>query len=219
MIFQDRRDAGRRLASQLASYANREDVIVLGVPRGGVAVAFEVATALQVPLDVFISRKLGVPWQEELAFGAVATGGVHILDTELVAGLGIPDSEIERITTATRIELERRERVYRGDRPPVKLEGKTVILVDDGIATGSSIRAAIRALRQLKPVRLVVAVPVAPVSTCNRLKQEVDQLVCVSMPEGFLGIGEFYDDFSQMTDDEVTELLRRAESSTSQKVV
>lgn len=219
MIFENRADAGRRLATQLGDYADRNDVIVLGIPRGGVPVAFEVAVALNAPLDVFVSRKLGVPWQEELAFGAVASGGVRVLDTEVVEGVGISDSEIAHITATARMEVERRERAYRGGRPPLKLEGKTVILVDDGIATGSSIRAAISALRQLKPARLVVAVPVAPLSTCDHLKSEVDQLVCVFMPEGFVGIGESYDDFSQLTDGEVTELLRRAERPSTQRVV
>jgi putative phosphoribosyl transferase len=213
MNFRDRIDAGRSLADQLMDYANRTDVIVLGIPRGGVSVAFAVAAALHVPLDVFISRKLGVPWQEELAFGAVAGGGMRILDPEIVAASGISNSEIERITAAARTEVERRERVYRGGRPSLNLEGKTVVLVDDGIATGSSIEAAIGALRQLKPARIVIAVPVAPVSTCSRLRRDVDQLVCVLMPETFSGIGEFYDDFSQVADAEVIELLRRADQS------
>jgi putative phosphoribosyl transferase len=211
MMFENRADAGRRLATQLGDYTNRNDVIVLGIPRGGVPVAFEIAMALNAPLDVFVSRKLGVPWQEELAFGAVASGGVRVLDSEVVGGAGISDSEIERVTATARMEVERRERAYRNDRPPLKLEGRTVILVDDGIATGSSMRAAISALRELKPARLVIAVPVVPESTCNRLEREVDQLVCVLMPESFSGIGEFYDDFSQLADAEVTELLRRAE--------
>jgi len=210
-MFENRADAGRRLATQLGDYTNRNDVIVLGIPRGGVPVAFEIAMALNAPLDVFVSRKLGVPWQEELAFGAVASGGVRVLDSEVVGGAGISDSEIERVTATARMEVERRERAYRNDRPPLKLEGRTVILVDDGIATGSSMRAAISALRELKPARLVIAVPVVPESTCNRLEREVDQLVCVLMPESFSGIGEFYDDFSQLADAEVTELLRRAE--------
>ena len=211
MMFENRADAGRRLATQLGDYTNRNDVIVLGIPRGGVPVAFEIAMALNAPLDVFVSRKLGVPWQEELAFGAVASGGVRVLDSEVVGGAGISDSEIERVTATARMEVERRERAYRNDRPPLKLEGRTVILVDDGIATGSSMRAAISALRELKPARLVIAVPVVPESTCNRLEREVDQLVCLLMPESFSGIGEFYDDFSQLADAEVTELLRRAE--------
>jgi len=217
MMFDNRKDAGRKLANLLGSYANRNDVIVLGIPRGGVPVAFEVASALDAPLDVFVSRKLGVPGQEELAFGAIASGGVRVLDAELVEAVGISDSEIERITTQVRMELERRERAYRGDRPPLKVEGSSVILVDDGIATGSSMRAAIRGLRQLKPGRLVVAVPVAPVSTCNRIRADVDELVCAFMPESFYAIGQFYDDFSQVTDQEVTDLLHRAEQRPFQK--
>lgn len=211
MIFQNRFDAGRKLANQLMDYANRTDVIVLGIPRGGVSVAFEVAVALRAPLDVFVSRKLGVPWQEELAFGAVAAGGVRILDPEIVASLGISDAEIERVTAIARTEVERRERAYRGSRLPLNLQGKTVILIDDGIATGSSMQAAIGALRQLKPARLVVAVPVATVLTCNRLRPDVDQLVCMLLPDGFVGVGQFYDDFSQVSDGEVLELLRSAE--------
>jgi putative phosphoribosyl transferase len=219
VVFENRTDAGRRLARLLGDYANRNDVIVLGIPRGGVPVAFEVAAALKAPLDVFISRKLGVPWQEELAFGAVASGGVRILDADIVEALGISDSEIERITATVKREVERRERAYRGGRPPLEVERFTVILVDDGIATGASMRAAIGALRQLKPARLVVAVPVAPVTTCNRLRREVDQLVCVHMPESFMAIGQFYEDFSQVTDAEVSDLLQRTGRSAVHKTV
>ena len=219
MVFENRADAGRKLASQLGAYANRKDVIVLGIPRGGVPVAFEVAVSLNAPLDVFVSRKLGVPGQEELAFGAIASGGVRILDTEIVEAVGISGAEIERITASVKMELARRERRYRGDRPSLKVEGSTVILVDDGIATGSSMLAAITALHQMKPARLVVAVPVAPVSTCHRLKREVDQLLCVYMPETFFAIGQFYDDFSQVTDQEVIDLLHRAEQPAIHKVV
>jgi len=210
MIFGDRVEAGRRLAEKLRAYAKRNDVVVLGIPRGGVPVAFEVAAALDAPLDVFLSRKLGVPRQEELAFGAVASGGVRVLDRELIEAVGISKQEIEQITNRVRAELERRERVYRGSRPPLQLEGKIAILIDDGIATGSSMLAAIDALRHLKPARIVVAVPVAPLSTCHRLRNEVDELVCVDMPETFYAIGQFYDDFSQVTDEEVTSLIHRA---------
>jgi putative phosphoribosyl transferase len=219
MAFQDRVDAGRKLANRLSAYANRSDVIVLGIPRGGVPVAFEVARALDAPLDVFLSRKLGVPGQEELAFGAVATGGVRVLDQELIDAVGIPEQEIERITEKVKQELERRESVYRGSRPPLKVEGQTVILVDDGIATGSSIRAAINALRQMKPARIVIAVPVAPLSTCNRLRGEVEELVCVDTPELFFAIGQFYEDFAQLTDEEVTDLLHRASQPPVRKAV
>jgi putative phosphoribosyl transferase len=218
IVFENRVDAGRRLASRLGTYRNRKDVIVLGIPRGGVPVAFEVAAALGTPLDVFVSRKLGVPGQEELAFGAIASGGVRILDREITEAAGISDAEVERITANVRKEVERREKVYRGGRQPLVVQGQTVILVDDGIATGSSMRAAINALRQMKPVRLVVAVPVAPRSTCNRLRQEVDELICVQTPEDFMAIGQFYEDFSQVADEEVTSLLRRAAQPVAQNV-
>ncbi len=218
-MFRDRVDAGGKLAKQLSTYANRSDVIVLGIPRGGVPVAFEVANALNAPLDVFLSRKLGVPGQEELAFGAVATGGIRVLDHELIDAVGIPEHEIERITEHVKMELERREDVYRSGRPPLDVEGQTVILVDDGIATGSSMRAAINALRQMKPARIVIAVPVAPVSTCERLREDVDELVCIDTPEPFFAIGQFYEDFSQLTDEEVTLLLHRASQPPVQKTV
>ena len=217
-IFADRVDAGRRLAGRLGAYRNRKDLLVLGIPRGGVPVAFEVAAALDAPLDVFVSRKLGVPGQEELAFGAVASGGVRILDREITEAVGISDAEVERITANVRKEVERREKVYRGGRQPLMVQGHTVILVDDGIATGSSMRAAIGALRQMKPIRLMVAVPVAPLSTCNRLRQEVDELICVQTPEDFYAIGQFYEDFSQVADEEVTRLLHRAEQPAAQMV-
>jgi len=218
VVFRDREDAGRKLAAQLCGYKNRKEVIVLGIPRGGVPVAYEVAKALDAPLDIFVSRKLGVPWQEELAFGAVATNGTRVLDREIVEAVGISDEEIEQITARVKQELERREHLYRGKLPPLKLDGLTVILVDDGIATGSSMRAAIHALRQMKPAKIVVAVPVAPQSTCKRLKSEVDHLVCVHTPEEFYAIGQFYEDFSQVADEEVTELLHRAAQPVLQNV-
>jgi putative phosphoribosyl transferase len=210
MIFANRTEAGQKLALHLRKYANRDDVIVLGAPRGGVPVAFEVATGLKAPLDVFVLRKLGVPGREEFAFGAIASGGVRILDRDTVEGLGITGLDIERVTKTEEQELERRERAYRGGRPPLDVTGRTVILVDDGIATGASMRAAIRALRQMKPSRIVIAVPVAPVSTCSSLQSEADELVCLEMPEPFFGVGQFYDDFSQVSDDEVKDLLAAA---------
>lgn len=213
MIFENRAQAGRQLAEKLGAYRGRQDVVVLGIPRGGVPVAFEVAMVLKAPLDIFLSRKLGVPWQEELAFGALASGGVQVLDQDLVRELGLSAQEIDRIAETVRTELERRERVYRGDRPPLKVEGKVALLVDDGIATGSSMRAGIKALRQMKPSRLVVAVPVAPFHTSKTMRSEVDELVCVYAPEFFYAIGQFYEDFSQVTDEEVTRLLRRAAQS------
>jgi len=208
MIFSDRIDAGRRLAKKLDVYAGRNDVLVLGIPRGGVPVAFQVATELGAPLDVFVVRKLGVPSHEELAFGAIATGGVRVLDAQIVDEVGISELEIERIAAKERQELNRRESVYRGGRPPLNLGGKTVILVDDGIATGASTLAAITALRELKPARIVLAAPVAPASTCRRLRRKVDDLVCLDTPEDFFAIGQFYEDFSQVSDEEVTSLLQ-----------
>jgi len=210
MIFANRTEAGQAVAVRLRKYANRDDVIVLGAPRGGVPVAFEVATDLRAPLDVLVLRKLGVPGREEFAFGAIASGGVRILDLDTVEGLGMTGLDIERVIRAEEQELERRERAYRGGRPPLEVSGLTVILVDDGIATGSNIRAAIRALRQMKPARIVIAVPVAPAPTCNRLQFEADELVCLEMPEPFYGVGQFYDDFSQVSDEEVRELLDSA---------
>jgi putative phosphoribosyl transferase len=217
MVFDHRADAGRKLAARLSAYAKRKDVIVLGIPRGGVPVAFEVAKALEAPLDVFLSRKLGVPGQEELAFGAVASGDVRVLDQQIIEAVGVSKQQIEETTQNVKKELERRERIFRGSRPPLKVEGLTVLLVDDGIATGSSMRAAIRALRQMKPARVVVAVPVAPVSTCNRLQHEVDELVCLHMPESFFAIGQFYADFSQVPDEDVTGLLQQTAGPAVQK--
>jgi putative phosphoribosyl transferase len=210
MIFRDREEAGRKLAELLHAYAKRDNVIVLGIPRGGIPVAFQVAKALDAPLDIFVSRKLGVPGQEELAFGALATGGTKVLDRQIIEAVGISEQQIEQITTRVRKELERRESLYRGDRPPLKVQGMTVLLVDDGIATGSSMRAAIGALRQMKPAGVVVAVPVAPQSTYDRLRTEVDEFVCVYTPYDFFAIGQFYEDFSQVSDEEVTRLLRYA---------
>ena len=210
MIFANRAEAGQDLALRLKKYANRDHVIVLGAPRGGVPIAFEVATALHAPLDVFVLRKLGVPGREELAFGAIASGGVRVLYRRTIEGLGITGLDIERVTQAERQELERRERAYWGGRPPLDVTGMVVILVDDGIATGSSMWAAIRALRLMKPARIVIAVPVAPPSACDLLLPEVDEFVCLEMPEPFFGVGQFYDDFSQVSDEEVKKLLGSA---------
>ena len=210
MRFDDREDAGRKVAEALRAYVNREDVLVLGMPRGGVPVAYEVAQALHAPMDVFLCRKLGVPMQEELAFGAIALGGVRVLDEQIVEAVGLRKHEIDEITARERKELERRERVYRAGRPPLDVAGRTVILVDDGIATGASMFASVRALRQLKPARIVVAVPVAPVSTCKRLGAEVDELVCVHRSSSFYAIGQFYLEFAQLTDEEVVKLLQQA---------
>lgn len=218
MKFRDRREAGQMLARRLRAYAGRRDVLVLGIPRGGVPVAYEVATELNVPLDVFVLRKLGVPGHEELAFGAIASGGARVLDREITEVLEISEPEIERITTSEHNELRRRELAYRGGRPPVNIKGLTVIVVDDGIATGSSLRAGIKALRQLKPAKIVIGAPVAPLTTFNRLKLEVEELVCVEVPESFYAIGQFYEDFSQVTDREVVDLLKKSHQQAERKI-
>jgi putative phosphoribosyl transferase len=208
--FKDRIDAGRRLAAQLTSYARRADVLVLALPRGGVPVAFEVARALGVPLDVFIVRKLGVPGHEELAMGAIASGGARLVDERLVQQLGIRDQQIEAVANAEQRELERRERQYRGDRPPPDVAGRTVILVDDGLATGASMRVAVAALRHEHAASVVVAVPIAPPETCELLRSEANDVVCAVTPEPFYAVGLWYEDFTQTTDEEVHELLERA---------
>src|ERR1700680_4995905 len=206
-LFRDRREAGRLLAAKLSGYANRPDLLVLALPRGGVPVAYEVARALGAPLDVFVVRKLGVPGYEELAMGAVATGGVRVLNDQLVERLGIPESLIDAVAARERQELARRERLYRGGRPPPDVRGRTVILVDDGLATGATMRAAIMALRQLQPARIVAAIPTASPETCEELRAEVDDVICAITPEPFLAVGHWYEDFSQTTDDEVRGLL------------
>ena len=210
VIFKNRDEAGRRLASRLGKYADRDDVIVLGVPRGGVPIAFEVATTLNLPLDIFVLRKLGVPGHEELAFGAIGSGGVRVLNEDVVERLGISDLKIDLVIRTEREELERREKLYRGNRPPLDVHERTVILVDDGIATGASVMVAIQALKQMKPAAIVVAAPVAPRATYERLRREVDEMVCVEMPEPFYGVGQFYLDFSQVSDNEVIELFEGA---------
>jgi putative phosphoribosyl transferase len=209
-LFSDRADAGRVLAEQLRHYADRPDVIVLALPRGGVPVAYEVAKALHAPLDIFVVRKLGIPGHEELAMGAVATGGVRVLNDQVVKGLSIPGFVIDAVANWELQELERRERLYRGDRPPPEVRGKTAILVDDGLATGSTMLAAVKALRKLGPARIVVAVPVASPDTCELLKEYVDETVCAATPEPFYAVGLWYRDFSQTTDEEVRELLERS---------
>jgi len=208
--FVDRTEAGKLLAAGLTHYAGRQDTIVLALPRGGVPVAFEIARALSALLDVFLVRKLGLPGQEELAMGAIATGGVRVLNRDVVAYLNIPQRTIDTVARQEQQELDRRERLYRGDRPAPELRGVTVILVDDGLATGSTMRAAIAALKKLEPGRIVVAVPVAPPSAVEELKQEVDEVVCIFTPEPFDGVGRWYQDFSQTTDQEVRDLLKRA---------
>jgi putative phosphoribosyl transferase len=207
--FRNRTEAGKLLATKLTDYANRPDVLVLGLPRGGIPVAFEVAKALNAPLDVCLVRKLGVPGHKELAMGAIATGGVRVINENVVYWLRIPEQTIDEVAAMEMRELERRNRVYRGNRPPPKVKNHTVILVDDGIATGSTIRAAIATLKQQQPQELIVAVPVAPPSTCDELEAEVDKVVCVMMPEALYAIGIWYEDFEQTSDAEVCELLAR----------
>jgi predicted phosphoribosyltransferase len=210
MLFRDRADAGRQLSAHLAHYAGRDDVIVLALPRGGVPVAYEVATALGAPLDVFLVRKLGVPGHEELAMGAIASGGVRVENEVVVRQLGIPERAIDAAAVRELQELERREAAYRGDRPPPDVRGKTAILVDDGLATGSTMRAAVAALRRRGPARVVVAVPVGAPETCAEFAEEADEAVCAREPEPFLAVGAWYADFAQTTDEEVRELLERA---------
>jgi putative phosphoribosyl transferase len=208
--FADRTDAGRVLAAHLREYADRPGVLVLALPRGGVPVAFEVARELDAPLDVFLVRKLGVPGHEELAMGAIASGGIRIVNEQVVRALGITDDQIAAAAAAEARELERRDREYRGDRPPPAVQGRTVVLVDDGLATGSTMRAAAAAVRAQEPRHLVVAVPVGAAETCEALRGEVDRVVCAVTPEPFYGVGMWYEDFTQTTDEEVRELLGRA---------
>ncbi|GAB4249874.1 MAG: phosphoribosyltransferase [Thermoleophilia bacterium] len=208
--FADRAQAGRELAERLQQFADRQDVLVLALPRGGVPVAYEVARSLHVPLDVFIVRKLGVPGHEELAMGAVASGGTRVLNQEVLSYVRVPREEIELATRRELEEVERREKLYRGDRPPPKIEGRTVILVDDGLATGSTMRAAVHALRGLGPQAVVVAVPTAAPQTCAEVGREVDEVICVMTPEPFYAVGAWYQDFAQTSDEEVRRMLRSA---------
>ncbi len=210
MVFHDRSEAGQFLAEKLQAYAGRPDVLVLALPRGGVPVGYEVAHALHAPLDVYLVRKLGVPGHEELAMGAIASGGVRVLNWDVVGALGIPEEIIEQVAASELQELQRRERIYRGKRPPPDVHGRIVILVDDGLATGSSMRAAIAALRRQQPAKIVVAVPVGSVETCAEMQQEADEVVCASTPDPFAAVGYWYEDFSQTTDQEVHDLLERA---------
>src|SRR5947208_3466501 len=208
--FRDRTEAGKLLAAQLAAYANQQDPIVLALPRGGVPVGFEIAQALHAPLDVIVVRKLGVPGQEELAMGAIATGGICILNKDVVQFLNIPDEVIDEITAQELQELERREHLFRGERPAYDVGGRTVILVDDGIATGATMHAAVAAIKQRQPTRIIIAVPTAAPSTCDEFAAEVDELVCVIRPEPFIAVGYWYRQFSQTSDEEVRSLLERA---------
>lgn len=205
--YRDRADAGVRLAEHLAAYADRADVVVLGLPRGGVPVAAEVARSLRAPLDVFCVRKLGVPGDEELAMGAIATGGFIVVNERVVSELGVSDRVLAEVAAAERDELDRRERAYRGGSPPARLAGRTVLVVDDGLATGATMRAAVRAVRAAGPRRVIVAVPVAAAETCRSLERDADELVCPLTPGGFRSVGAWYEDFSTTSDDEVRRCL------------
>jgi len=208
--FHDRTEAGRLLAKKLVAYANRADVVVLALPRGGVPVAFEVAKVLQAPLDVSLIRKLGVPGHEELAMGAIASGGMIVRNDEVIAGLGVPSSVLETVAVREQQELERQKHLYRGDQPLPDLHDCTTIFVDDGLATGATMRAAVAALRQHHPAHSVVAVPIAAPDTCEALRADVDEVICALTPEPFYAVGLWYEHFSQTTDDEVQDLLAQA---------
>lgn len=208
--FRDRIEAGRLLGEALCDYAGRSDVVVLALPRGGVPVAFEVVKAIDAPLDLMLVRKLGTPGQEELAMGAIASGGVRLLNPDIVAQLRISGEAIDEVERSERRELERRQRSYRGDRPAPVVMGRRVILVDDGLATGATMRTAVKALRMQQPARIVVAVPVAPADTIGVLRREADEVVCLATPEPFWSIGGWYREFPQTSDEEVKELLARA---------
>jgi len=209
--FRDRRDAGRRLAGlpELRKYAGRDDAVVLALPRGGVPVAFEIAQAFGLPLDAYVVRKLGVPGHEELAMGAIATGGTRVVDVEVVRRLELDEETVAGVAAQQQRELEERERRYSADRGPLELRGKTVLLVDDGLATGSTMRAAIQSVRAKQPAAVVVAVPAAPRQTCERLREEADEVICAIIPDLFFAVGSWYEHFDQTSDDEVVELLRR----------
>jgi putative phosphoribosyl transferase len=214
MRFRNREEAGQWLADRLMDYANRTDVLILALPRGGVPVAFEVAQALNAPLDIFVVRKLGLPNHKELAMGALASGGVRVLNDEVVNQLHIPEKVIDAVAAQEQRELERREQLYRDDRRAVSVQGRTVILIDDGLATGSTMRAAVSALHRQNPAAIVVAVPVAARETCEVLKGEVDEMICAYTPEPFYAVGMWYEDFSQTSDNEVRDLLARAAQAT-----
>jgi putative phosphoribosyl transferase len=219
MLIRDRAEAGQILATKLKQYAKKPDVIILALPRGGVPVAYQVATILDLPLDIFLVRKLGVPGQEELAMGAIASGGVRVLNHDVIQSLQIPESIIDSIAAKEQRELERREKFYKQEAPPFDLKNKTVILIDDGLATGATMRAAAEALKQQEVNKIVIAVPVAAESTCRELSQLVDEVVCVLTPEPFYGVGYWYDDFSQTSDSEVIELLKKIHHGATERIL
>lgn len=213
--FKDRRDAGRKLAQKLAGYSGEKNVLILALPRGGVPVAYEVARALNVPLDVFLVRKLGLPGREELALGAIASGGTRVLNGDIIRMLSVPEEVINFVVKREAEELQRRERLYRGERTFPSVRNRIVILIDDGLATGASMRAAIAGLRAHHPDRIVIAVPTASPETCQAFQGEVDEVVCAITPELFYGVGRWYEDFSQVTDEEVRVLLEQASHQVS----
>jgi predicted phosphoribosyltransferase len=208
--FKDRRDAGKKLAQKLSAYANQSNMLILALPRGGVPVAYEVALALNVSLDIFLVRKLGLPGREELAIGAIASGGVRILNTDIIRMLSVPQEVINFVARRELQELQRRERLYRGNRPSPEVRDRKVILIDDGLATGASMRAAVAGLRAQHPSRIIIAVPAAAAETCDALRSEVDEVICAITPEPFYGVSRWYEDFSQVTDEEVRTLLENA---------
>ena len=208
--FKNRVHAGQYLAERLTQYAAASAAVVLGLPRGGVVVAHEIAVKLGLPLDIFLVRKLGVPGYEELAMGAIASGGVRVMNEDVMRQIRIPDSAVEAVTRREELELKRREVAYRGNRPPLNVEGLTVILVDDGLATGSTMRAAVTALRRQNPKRIIVAVPTASPDVCDEFKAEVDEILCGMTPTPYYAVGAWYEDFSQTTDEEVRQLLQEA---------
>jgi predicted phosphoribosyltransferase len=214
--FANRTEAGRQLAEKLEKYSGRDDVIVLGLPRGGVPVAYEVAKRLHTPLDVFIVRKLGVPGFEELAAGAIASGGVRVLNQDVVRAIPYAEEAIEAVTAKETTELERREQIYREGRLPPELRDRTVILVDDGLATGATMRAAVKALRERGTAKIVVAVPVGPPDTCQEIAEQADETICLSTPVFFQAVGQYYEDFSQTSDEDVRELLSQAAQEITQ---
>jgi len=210
-IFENRRDAGKQLAKELSEFKGQNDAIVLGLPRGGIPVAYEVAKALELPLDVFIVRKLGVPGQPELAMGAIASGDIKVMNESVVRNAGISDQQIEEVAHKEKEELKKREKAYRGARPDIDLQGKTVLIVDDGLATGASMRAAISALREHNPKKIIAAIPTAPRDTCQEFESEVDQIICLRTPSPFWGVGGSYQNFSQTTNEEVRTFLNKAQ--------
>jgi len=219
--FKNRSDAGKRLAAKLQGYANRPNTVVLGLPRGGIPVAFEVATKFGLPLDVFVVRKLGVPGHEEFAMGAIASGGIRVLNEDAIRSLNIPREMIESVAEKEGEELRRREQLYRGNHPVFDVRDQTVILVDDGLATGATMRAAVQALRKQKPLSIIVAVPAAAPEACEELGEEADEIICAITPDPFFSVGSWYVDFSQTTDEEVNQLLsiaHKAEKSTRKKL-